>query len=331
MRNTTMRDKLAGALEQTDLSTDLSTELTAPPAKKKATKKTSDLTVLAPRYVAPPQRANPFAVHTFASGLPQRQDPMMEELPPLEVVREPEQSMIAVEEPPEKTSQEEPPPEEQTPPEIPYPPESKPEAEIQPPPVEDTPATIELPALPTNLAWLDKPTPFSGNLSAIIESLRSARTLCACTLEEARARRKQKQDALDSEDFLILQQQEYLKSIENTMSACALVAEQSIGIEPRLLAPKSLHEKKPAKVNAQGKRTIHMPDKDDPNILRIEEVKRFFDQNPNVNWTAAEIIAELPSHKRAHAKVYLSAAMSTLASNDAIERVGRGIYRKTVA
>lgn len=322
MRNTTMRDKLVGVLGESDVPLEI---LEPQPRKKTKTgriPKTINLAEATPRYIPPPRRANPFAVHTFSSQPYVVEDRSMEEPP---------ETVPAIEEPPEEPIGEEPAPEE---PQAP-PAEVEPEIETNPapipsaaPPVEEPLPAFEPPALPPNLAWLDKPTPFSGNLSAIIESLRSARTLCACTLEEARARRKQKQEALDSEDYLILQQQEYLKSIENTMSACALVAEQSIGIEPRLLAPKSPHEKKPAKVNAEGKRTITMPDKDDPTILRVDEIRKFFAANPNTNWTVNEIVSELPAHKRKHGKIYLSGAMAFMATQGEIERVGRGIYRK---
>jgi hypothetical protein len=185
-----------------------------------------------------------------------------------------------------------------------------------------SPAQFQQPGLPPSLAWLEKPSPFSVNLNAIVESLRDARTRANFTLGEHLARAKEYRGRLEAEEFGIETQRENLKVLDDTISACALVAEQSLGIEPALLSTGH------AKVaSAPREHRYHRPATNDPSILRIKDVSKFFENNRETNWTVAEILPLLPAAKRQHAKSYLPNVLSTLCDAKEILRVSRGIYR----
>lgn len=166
-------------------------------------------------------------------------------------------------------------------------------------------------------------------LSEIVTPLRMGRTDLACRLEVARAQREKMRKDLEAKEFYILTMQEQVKQIDDTISACALVAEQSLGIEAEVLTAMNggAHKaKKPHPVREDGRRHT-MPAKDDPTILRLEEVRRFFAENPGTNWIANEIVEQMPTAKREHAKEYIACALGALWKMGQIERVARGVYR----
>ena len=63
--------------------------------------------------------------------------------------------------------------------------------------VETEPAIV----LPSNLEWLKKPTPFSTNLTAIVDELRDARQRVIFTLEQYQARQKELRKQLDAAEI----------------------------------------------------------------------------------------------------------------------------------
>jgi hypothetical protein len=345
-----------------------------PKAEEEATKEEAP----APRYVTPPKRKNPFAVHVYPlDDAAIEQERQKEPAPSSKVqavvtsseslavpIKKP--SVVIVTPPPEIAPKVEvvptepktetkpqpqpaqssivwrleadrkplmapviaPPPveEESTedvaePEELPSEPEAlkkdEPEAEPQPLEEEENKPPV---SLPTNLAWLDKPTPFGADLRAIVDDLRTAKSNVAFALEQSRIRRQKKQAELDQEDFAILELQDNLQHIDDTISACSLVAEQSMGIKKALLS--SVQSE-----NKAVKRHINMPAKDDVTIFHLDELRTFFAANPNTNWRVAEIVNELPKVKQAHAKTYLPAALASLMKRGEVQHVGVGIYR----
>jgi hypothetical protein len=188
--------------------------------------------------------------------------------------------------------------------------------------IEDAPIIT----LPPNLAWLEKPTPFSNNLSAIAESLRAARQRVIFTLGQHQARAAEFKAQWDAEVHGAEVQRGYLRALDDTLSACALVAEQSAGLEPRLLTAGGPHHK------ADHERTKRIYtsarwDRTNPNYCREEDVIKFFAANPKTNWKAAEVCANLPPAKQAHARKNMPVTLASMARAGKIQRVGFGIYR----
>ncbi len=191
--------------------------------------------------------------------------------------------------------------------------------------VETGPAADPLPA---DLNWLSKPTPFGDPLQGMVAKLRNAKTKIACSLEQLRGRQKKVEEELFAVQYEVEQARDNLRKIDDTISACALVAEQSASIQAGVLSEGNHHKKS---ADGSSRRGVPMPDKDDPSILRVEDLRQFFKDNPGTNWSAAEIREQMPLIKREHAKVYLPSALTVMAAANEIERVDRGIYRAVIA
>jgi len=188
--------------------------------------------------------------------------------------------------------------------------------------------------LPPNLTWLEKPTPFGADLRSIVDKSRDAKASVVFTLQQSTMRQTELrgqitelQRKLDQEEFLGEQQREYLRQLDEVIAACALVAEQSAGIE-EILRPTPAAAKKhtngnglPRKIN--GGRWAS----DKSAMCTREEIIRFFAQNPNTNWDVDEIVKTLPAKKKDHAKAYLPSLLSNLHHDQLVQRIGRGFYR----
>jgi hypothetical protein len=356
MRNESMRDQLANVFHATQTPQEV---ILASSQKKDRRKPIEPILsnqnekgmLLGPRYRTPPKHANPFQVHAFSSGY--TIDRMIKDDQEPQTIPDIEESPAIEESAPEEPIPEEPIPDEPAKDELAVEDAPLEDESIEPEPTPETqpfqestsaaapavnsglpavpsPALEEGPVvtLPSNLTWLEKPTPFSNNLSVIVNNLRDARARVSFTLEQHLLHAQEYRQKLDIEEFGAEQQRENLRVLENTISACALVAEQSMGIEPALLVFNDFHRTKgPATVARETRRTIIMPDRDDKTILRLEDVRRFFRENPGTNWTAAEILAALPAAKREHAKVYLPNVLKVMHDKDEIQRIDRGIYR----
>lgn len=185
--------------------------------------------------------------------------------------------------------------------------------------VEDAPAVV----LPSNLGWLKKPTPFASNLTAIVDELRDARQRVIFTLEQHQARQKEFRKQLDAAEYGIEEEKENLRILDDNISACALVAEQSANLKPGLLVANKIHHEK----KVRGPYTSRRWNLDDATMCHQKDIIRFFEANPNMNWTALEIKKTLPAAKQEHAKKHLNIILSALNKMGVIRRVGNGIYR----
>jgi hypothetical protein len=180
-----------------------------------------------------------------------------------------------------------------------------------------------VPFVPPDLSWLEKQTPFSDSLKAMVDHLRDAKSHLAFSMEQERTQQKKLEEELFAVQYRIEQQRESLRQIDDTISACALVAEQSAGIEPTLLAARRNHAKpeKPTK-GATGRWSVS-----DASMCRQADIVKFFTENLGTNWTSAEIREQLPAGKRAHAKHYLPVLLATMCRDGKIQRISFGIYR----
>jgi hypothetical protein len=326
--------------------------------------------VSAPRYVVPPKKAHPFAVHVHYV-------PSTSETPEPEEVLEPALPEPQAEEPKEEkieVSQAEEAPAEE--PKIAEPPAVEPEvlpeqtsvptpapevvssapsvpATVTPAPSLETPKTLapalpekvaeekpaqeETPqavaALPANLQWLEQPTPFTDHLRPMVDKLRASKTNVVFTLEQSILRQTELkkqivdlQDKLYKEEFVGEQQREYLHQLDESIAACALLAEQSKSVAPLLQALKSPTHKHHDGEKKTEKRAYHRASLDSPSMCHREDVVKIFAANPGRKWSRVELVSELPAAKRAHAKQYLYALLSMLNAEGAIQRIAPGIY-----
>jgi hypothetical protein len=196
--------------------------------------------------------------------------------------------------------------------------------------IKDSPKPEEKPAVvvssSSNLEWLNKPTPFKDHLKGMVENLSDAKNNIAFTLEQLRARQKKLESELFEVQFLIEQQKDNLRQLDDTISACALVAEQSASIPPGLLTSVTAH-KTHAKTEDYTNGKIKHRGLDDPTACHQGDIVKFFAMHPNSDWTSSTILEELPEIKREHAKKYLNVLLPTMYKGGKIQRVGIGIYR----
>ena len=195
--------------------------------------------------------------------------------------------------------------------------------------------------LPPNLAWLEEHTPFADHLRGIVDDCRIAKSKVGFTLQQSIARQKELADQiknlrshLDAEEYTAEQQREALRQLDDTISACALVAEQSSAIDISLLVvPNHKHKQKAQSSSAlgvepkQSRGFNHRWSQNDGTACRRQDIVKFFEDNPGTNWTAPEIRKLLPPAKQAHAKQYLNVLLSALHKDGVILRIGTGIYR----
>jgi len=191
---------------------------------------------------------------------------------------------------------------------------------------EDNEEEEPAPVLPSNLEWLKKPTPFSAPLATIVDKLRDARQRVIFTLSQLQARQKEYRRQLDEAEYGIEEQKEKLKTLDDTISACALVAEQSASLKADLFAGAPVHHK-----HTQNKAGKTAGDRHwsliDPALCHQRDVVEFFEANSNTNWTPSEIAEAMPAAKQTHAKSRINQILFTLQKAGVIQRVGSGIYR----
>jgi hypothetical protein len=191
-----------------------------------------------------------------------------------------------------------------------------------------------MPVLPPNLEWLNKPTPFSNNLRGMAESLRTAKTALNCRLEMTLKTLKDFRAKVEYEESQESRLREDLRQIDDTLSACALVAEQSASIRPELLAPDLHHKKYGAADGKPGgkKQSVNYSRRwnlEDNTVCRREDVVNFFKANPDANWDAREVRNALPAQKQAHGKIRVPGLLAELTNDGIIKRVTTGVYRKS--
>lgn len=219
-------------------------------------------------------------------------------------------------------------------------PESAEKISLVPQPKPDLPVEIKDPAEPaavvpplSNLEWLTKPTPFKDHLKGMVDKLRDAKTNIAFTLEQLRARQKKlegEQKKLEDElyqvQFSIEQQKDNLRQLDDTISACALVAEQSATIPSGLLTSVTAH-KIHAKTEDHSNEKPRYRSPDDPTACHQRDIVEFFATHPNSDWQIPKILEELPEIKKEHAKRYLNVLLPAMVKTGKIQRVSIGVYR----
>ena len=344
MRNTTMQDKLTQVLGAASISRPMvplrSKNVLIANANRGARRLQSfnrergEESPFPPRYRVPPKKSNPFSVHAYSAV----------EAPPIEQRSEEPEHIPEVE-----LAQPEP---EQ--------PESAQEPASEPSPQEAAVTTLmsttvgqqdeaeSAISLPSNLAWLQNPTPFVEPLKFIVDRVRGAKATVNFTLGESLRRqadlRKQRatiDERLAQEATVEGEQREKLRQLEDMISACALMAEQSTTVSAELFTPhtsKTAQAKKhqngvkpgngASPVNGESKRKRRW-DRDDQVMCRNEDVLKFFRENPNTNWRISEIVEGLPATKRADARANnrIYNILSSLKKVGDLQGMGPGIYR----
>jgi hypothetical protein len=372
MQNATMRDKLAAALGSAgEVTLPLIKARIKPSGKVEALhcqprpymadRKRSpdvDLLPLVHRYTTPPKKSKPFAVHTYSAPLGNETlqetktaivpEETAEETPKIHAKEEKSvhgvevstEAAVVLPLPAEISSVPEEKPietEEALPQSEEVPSEFSEEAAASVPEVQSAqPAQSATAApLPPDLSWLQKPTPFVGDLQNIVGRIRDAKTQIAFTCEqlrmretETRKRLEQAQKDMDDVQYELAQQKDYVLQLNDMIAACALVAEQSAGIAPELFSKMVLH-KKPYKMQATPRKGSSR-NSSDPTICHRRDILPLFEADPNKDWNCAKLRAMLPEIKREHAKASLSIMLSDLAKKGVLRRVSMGVYRLSI-
>lgn len=329
MRNTTMRDKLADAFtaEAGALSSERSNEevLSAVSAVQRKMKKEERKPgfLLGPRYVTPPKRANPFSMHAY----PASTFLTVDKKEPTETIG----SALGVEAAkplislpvPEPASQE----------------SSHSEAAI--PVVGDSPSPSA--ATPVPSSFPQSQTAYPPQLKSLMDSYAMAKSAIAFTLEQLHTRRKKteeelaaRQRDLESIDRQVEHEKENLRKIDEIIAASALLAEQVAVAPAGLLSFKGAHHKT-STGSARDPNQYANRWSDDPSILHIADVRKFFAEHPalppngKAGWDAAAIVPELPAIKQTHAKLSVPGMLKSMTDSGVIERVGRGLYKAVVS
>jgi len=387
MHNTTMRDKLASVL-----GTGIPIPLTGArarrlgsvemPHKKRpymASQRVVTDEVESRRYIVPPKKSKPFAVHVypmvspFATGLSslkvvEEEEPAVEVTKePLKVETKPEPEIVvappaisvskpvvqpeAVPEPktvvnttvtpePKAIVQEEPKPilvvEEKEEVSESIPPQkaiSAIEVKAEAPQSADlTPAKT---SLPPDLKWLEKQTPFVGDLQSIVGRVRDAKARIAFTLEQLRHRESEIQKQyekmhadLDTVQFQIEQHRDYVHQLDEMIAACALVAEQSAALDVNLFTQVSVHHQK-----AESDNWRHTPKgktarwSDDPAFCHRKDVLDILQADKQREWKASDVCSLLPEIKKKHGRKVIPSILSNLTNEGILRRVSLGVYR----
>ena len=178
----------------------------------------------------------------------------------------------------------------------------------------------------------------------IVDRVRGAKATVNFTLGESLRRQKELRNQsaaidirLNQEASVEAEQRQKLRQLDEMLSACGLVAEQSMTVEGELLTSHAQKKHQPA-VEAQAKngappvrraytKRNRRWDAGDESMCRRQDILRFFAANPNIQWRAPEIRDQLPAAKRAHAKEYLNVLLATLHKEGKLERPGPGVYR----
>jgi hypothetical protein len=317
--------------------------------------------VYAPRYIDPRSKRSPFSVHAYSAvTVP---EPPVEAEPELEVEESEQQVPVVETKQPETAASPkivnvpielkspakvtpvtpipifEKPPEDLGPVLVPI----VKEAHVEEKPQPETPAPPETPVidseyedvetepavvLPSNLEWLKKPTPFATNLTAIVNELRDARQRVIFTLEQYQARQKELRKQLDAAEYGIEEQKENLRVLDDNISACALVAEQSANLKPGLLVANQIYHHRHIERKMGTPFASVRARRNDPAVCHPDDLIQFFNANSGVNWSISEVYKALPASKKEHTqKQQIYALLSALAKSGRLQRVGNGIYR----
>lgn len=388
MHNTTMRDKLASVL-----GTGIPIPLTGArarrlgsveiPHKKRpymASQRVVTDEVESPRYIVPPKKSKPFAVHVYPMV-----SPFATGLSSLKVVEEEEPAVEANKEP-LKVETELEPEIVVAPPAIPVPrPVSQPEAVPEPKLVVNTTVTpepkaivqekpkpilvveekeevsesippqkaisaIEVKAeapqsadltpaktsLPPDLKWLEKQTPFVGDLQSIVGRVRDAKARIAFTLEQLRHRESEIQKQyekmhadLDTVQFQIEQHRDYVHQLDEMIAACALVAEQSAALDVNLFTQVSVHHHQ----KEESDNWRHTPKgktarwSNDPIFCHRKDILDILQTDKQRDWRANDVQALLPDIKQKHGHKVIPNILANLVNEGILERVSLGVYR----
>ena len=220
----------------------------------------------------------------------------------------------------------------------PAPIESQTESFVKPEEVKE-PAGPEI-YIPPNLNWLQQPTPFGSELQHIVERVRNAKANIGFTLEQSllrqkklRAERTEIDEKLVREELVGEEQRIKLRQLDDMISACALVAEQSAGIDPKMFPIKASVAKRHTEVHHEGNEPLAVKntrsvrwDLSNQTICRKADVLEFFAIHPNEPWTAPKIREELPEIKQEHAKKALSQILTQLFNEGKLLRLEQGVY-----
>jgi hypothetical protein len=348
-----------------------------------ANRKPVTVEVESPRYIVPPKKAKPFAVHVypvvspFAKGLSslkvaEEETPEVEveeELPKVEA--KPEAKIILKPAPvlePEPVAEPKAAPEPEVVEEKAVAPEPKATIQEAPKPilvVEKKEAVIESPSqtivspievkaeapqsadstsaktsLPPDLKWLEKPTPFVSDLQSIVGRVRDAKTRIAFTLEQLRGRESELQKQyekvhsdLDSVQFQIEQHRDYCHQLDEMIAACALVAEQSAGLDVNLFKEMTIHAKHtnhtktPADDWRRGPRGKTARWSDDPTYCHRKDVVEILQTDTHREWRAADVRDLLPEIKQKHGRGVIPGVLANLVNEGILRRASTGVYR----
>ena len=326
-----------------------------------------------PRYTVPSKKHNPFSYHVYSVEMPEEpptaetvaQSPAVEQPPELKPTTqfaaarvdvepgEPVIEHLPVEEvvdtaieneapAPEKSYQGTAPTVEPSTSTIesstPAPIESQTESFVKPEEVKE-PAEPEI-YIPPNLNWLQQPTPFGSELQHIVERVRNAKANIGFTLEQSllrqkklRAERTEIDEKLVREELVGEEQRIKLRQLDDMISACALVAEQSAGIDPKMFPMKASVAKRHTEAHHEGNEPLAVKntrsvrwDLSNQTICRKADVLEFFAIHPNEPWTAPKIREELPEIKQEHAKKALSQILTQLFNEGKLLRLEQGVY-----
>jgi len=220
----------------------------------------------------------------------------------------------------------------------PAPIESQTESFVKPEEVKE-PAEPEI-YIPPNLNWLQQPTPFGSELQHIVERVRNAKANIGFTLEQSllrqkklRSERTEIDEKLVREELVGEEQRIKLRQLDDMISACALVAEQSAGIDPKMFPMKASVAKRHTEAHHEGNEPLAVKntrsvrwDLSNQTICRKADVLEFFAIHPNEPWTAPKIREELPEIKQEHAKKALSQILTQLFNEGKLLRLEQGVY-----
>lgn len=194
--------------------------------------------------------------------------------------------------------------------------------------------------IPPDLVWLEEETPFIEPLKFMVSQVRGAKANVNFTLGQSIERQKQlhvERDVIDvrlgQEERTEAEQRETLRKLDDMISACALMAEQSMTVDQELLTPHTEKKSRKAAETKSGNGAKPAPrayrrwDLSNNAMCHKEDIVRFFHANPNTNWRAPEIRKLLPPAKQAHAKGYLNVLLNNLYKEGLLLHPDEGIYR----
>lgn len=182
---------------------------------------------------------------------------------------------------------------------------------------------------PQNHLSSDLSSPFAPSINAMVGRLKDAKNSLGFTLSEALKREVQKladlevaKQALAHEQDLIAELRAKMAKLDDTIGGCSLLESMSAEISDMLVTTNG-H----AKTAAPHVPKLDFGDRGDPRRLSINDIRKFFDANPNTNWHAQEIVKAMPLGKQAHARVTISQFLFQAMKEGTIKRMSQGVYR----